>query len=168
MSVEFTFTNEYRSSQTDEIIDYLNGPRLWVPKVHYPDYFDWLGKVHVELKAEVKRAMVALDHGQVCGVIIYQEHKNQKGVLELKNLTVRPDLRGRYIASFLLRNTEIEGGDEFGADSVICDAKASNFSIGSFLLKQGYQALGQVDLYKLKTGDDIIYNKKLRSYILHV
>ena len=168
MGVEFTFTNEYRPTQTDEIVDYLRGPRLWIARTHYPDHFDWLDKAHTELKTEAKRAMIALDHGQVCGVIIYQEHKTQKGVLELKNLTVRPDLRGRYIASFLLRNTEIEGGDEFGADSVICDAKASNFSIGSFLLKQGYRALGQVDLYNLKAGDDIIYNKKLRSHILRV
>lgn len=168
MSVEFSFTNEYQPRQIDEIVNYLGGPRLWVPKIHYPDYFDWLQKVHAELKGGGKRAMIALDHGQVCGVVIYQEHKTQKGVLELKNLTVRPDLKGRYIASFLLRNAEIEGGEEFKSGSVVCDAKVSNTPIRFFLLKHGYQILGQIDLYNLKAGDDLVYNKKLGPRLFHV
>lgn len=168
MSVEFTFTNEYRPGQIDEIVNYLGGPRLWVPKIHYPDYFDWLDKVHKELKKEAKRALIVLDHSEVAGVIIYQEHKSLKGVLELKNLTVRPDLKGRYIASFLLRNAEIEGGNELKTTQVTCDAKASNLAIKAFLVKHGYKALGQTDLYGLQAGEDIIYQKKLRPKILRV
>ncbi len=159
------FTNEYSVSRLDEIVNYLMGPRLWIPHGDYPDFLDWTNQTHQELKKENKRAMIAFQNNEIVGVTIYQRHKNHPDALEIKNLTVRPDKRGRYIASFLLRNSEIEGAKDFESKRVICDAKAKNFAIKSFLLKNHYQVLAKDDLYRKNGGEDLIYQKAIPEHI---
>lgn len=159
--MDFSFTNEYGLGKVDEIVAYLLGPRLWIPRVDYPDYFDWAQKVHKELKGEKKRAIIALDHKELVGVMVYQRHRKYADCLELKNLTVRPDLRGRYIASFLLRNAEVEGSKEYKVNKIICDTKAANLAVRFFLEKHNYKATAKIDLYRLKGGDDIVFTKRL-------
>ena len=159
--MDFRFTNEYNSSRLDEIVDYLRGPRLWIPCNDYPDFNEWLQKVHNELRTETKRAVIALSQNQIAGVVIYQRHKNIADTIELKNLTIRPDQRGRYIASFLIRNAEIEGLRDFGLTRMLCDSKANNWAIRLFLLRHHYSIVTEEDLYKLGTGKDIIYQKDL-------
>lgn len=160
-TVHFTFTNDYAPARLDEIVEYLLGPRLWIPQTDYPDFFDWADRAHRELKREAKRAMLALSGKEIVGITIYQRHKRYRDALEIKNLTVRPDQRGRHIASFLIRNTEIEGGKEFGVSYVLCDAKANNFAVRNFLLKHRYQPLERTDLYNISAGDDLVYRKNL-------
>lgn len=157
--MEFIFTTEQTWKRADEIIDYLRGPRLWIPRVDYPDFDEWAEKVHAQLRSESKRAVVAVSGGCVVGAAVYQPHRSEAGVLEIKNLTVRPDARGRHVASFLLRNAEVEGLRDFGSRSVVVDAKARNFAIGAFLLRNGYAALGARDLYGLGAGADVVYRK---------
>lgn len=163
--MEFKFTNEYPLHRVDEIISYLTGPRLWIPQNDYPDFFDWAQKAHRELKKELKRATIALCNNDVVGVVVYQKDKIIKDALEIKNITVRPDKRGRYIASFLLRNTEIEGVDEFKSSSIICDAKARNLEMMYFLQKHGYRITGKNDLYQLNTGQDLVYKKDVNALL---
>lgn len=162
--MNFKFTNQYSVSRLDEIVSYLLGPRLWIPQDDYPDFLDWAHRTHKELKKENKRALIALSNNDIVGVTIYQKHKKHKDCLEIKNLTVRPDQRGRYIASFLLRNTEIEGSREFGLRSVLCDAKAKNLSVRHFLFKHKYRILDKDDLYGLGAGDDLVYKKDLQLF----
>lgn len=157
----FQFTNEYAVSRLDEIVSYLMGPRLWIPHGDYPDFLDWADRVHKDLKKENKRAMIAFQNNEMVGVTIYQRHKTYADALEIKNLTVRPDKRGRYIASFLLRNSEIEGAKDFGSTRILCDAKAKNFAIKSFLMKNHYQVLAKDDLYRKNGGEDLIYMKQI-------
>ena len=159
--MDFRFTNEYPVSRIDEIVSYLLGPRLWIAQTDYPDFSDWAEKAHAQLLSEKKRALVALERNNIIGVVVYQKHKKHADALEMKNLTVRPDRRGRYIASFLMRNAEIEGGREFKAKYAIGDAKASNTSMRMFLLRNGYRVLAKDDLYKLGAGEDLIYKKTL-------
>ena len=159
--MDVRFTNEYSVARLDEITAYLMGPRLWIPHGDYPDFTDWAQKVYTELKNDTKRALLALQHGVIVGATIYQRHKKYSDAVEIKNLTVRPDMQGRYIASFLLRNTEIEGAREFASRAVYCDAKAHNRAIRSFLFKHHYRALGKEDLYTLGAGDDVLYRKVL-------
>lgn len=157
--MDFKFTNEYPASRLDEIVSYLSGPRLWIPQTDYPDFFDWAEKVHKELKADSKRVVVAFSGCDIVGVTVYQRHKKFRDALEIKNLTVRPDMRGRYIASFLMRNTEIEGCNEFNSKYILCDAKANNYPVRLFLLKHQYKIVRREDLYGLKSGEDIVYRK---------
>lgn len=160
--MEVTFTTERTWARADEIVDYLRGPRLWIPQADYPDFDDWASKVHVQLKSEEKRAVVAFVAGRVAGAIIYQRHRKQADALEIKNVTVRPDVQGRYFASFLLRNAEVEGARDFKVRSVVVDAKARNMGIRQFLIKNGYLPVGIEDLYGLGVGADVVYTKRLR------
>lgn len=164
--MDFRFTTDYLLSQIDEIVAYLLGPRLWIPQTDYPDFLDWAQKAHQELRREKKRAIVALSYNQIVGAVIYQRHRQYREALELKNLTVRPDQRGRYIASFLLRSAEVEGVKEFESTYALCDAKAHNFAIRMFLLGQRYLTITQADLYHHGAGDDIVYRKDLHKLLV--
>lgn len=159
--MEFQFTTEQTLSRTDEVVDYLRGPRLWVPRVDYPDFDTWLVKVHRQLKSESKRAILALRQGQLVGVVLYQPHTELRDVLEIKNISILPDARGRYVASFLLRNAEIEGQKDFGSSMAVVDAKARNSVLRAFLARGGYHPLCQRDLYALGAGEDILYSRCL-------
>ena len=163
--MDFRFTSEYPVSRLDEIVSYLLGPRLWIPHTDYPDFSEWAQKTHQELKKESKRALLALSQREIVGVAIYQRHKKLKETLEVKNLTVRPDQRGRYIASFLMRNAEIEGARDFKSEQVLCDAKASNFAVQSFLIRHRYSILDRADLYQRGAGEDLVYQKKLQPFL---
>jgi ribosomal protein S18 acetylase RimI-like enzyme len=160
--VEFTFTSD-EGKRADEIVDYLRGPRLWIPKLDYPDFDRWAEAVHAQLKTEAKRAMVALASGVVVGAVIYQRHRTVKHALEIKNLTVRPDMRGRFIASFLLRNAEIEGSADYGVHEALVDAKARNAGIRAHLVRHGYRVRAVQDLYGLGAGDDVVYGKPIST-----
>jgi len=157
--MDYRFTNEYPASKLDEVVNFILGPRLWIPNTDYPDFLDWADKSYKELHKESKRALIAISSGNIVGVSIYQKHKTYSDALEIKNLTVRPEFRGRYLASFLLRNTEIEGSKEFKSKIILCDAKSVNYAIKLFLLKHRYKIAGREDLYNLGGGKDLIYKK---------
>ncbi len=162
--MDIRFTNSLPASRLDETVAYLQGPRLWMPRDHYPDYDDWLHRVHGELRSERKRAIVAIDNGEIVGAVVYQRHKQDAEALELKNLTVRPDKRGRHLASFLARNMEIEGVRDFpGVRRVLCDAKRGNLPIRLFFLRHRYVIAGAADLYGLGAGEDLVFEKPLAS-----
>ncbi len=159
--MEYTFTNRFKESRLDEIVDSLRGPRLWTPIRHYPDYREWVNTVHTDLKKELKRAMIVLNRNKVIGTLIYQKHKKIPKALELKNLSLSPDERGRYLASFLTRNAEIEGQREFKSTMVVCDTKMRNIDVRFFLIKHHYTPFLVTDLYGLHSGDDIVFSKNL-------
>lgn len=159
--MEYQFTNEYPPTKVDEIIALIAGPRLWIPSTDYPDFMNWAERAHGELKQNSKRALLALSGSDVIGALIYQRHKSLTDTLELKNLTVRPDARGRYIASFLMRNAEREGASEFHTQTIVCDAKTHNTAMHFFLARHHYRAVHQTDLYGLASGTDTVYLKSL-------
>lgn len=159
--MDFHFTNELHASRLDEAVAFLRGPRLWVSTVDYPDFDAWADRTHAELRSGAKRAMIGVSQGDVVGMLVYQRHKRMQDTLELKNLTVRPDQRGRYLASFLLRNAELEGVRSYGCRTVVADAKTRNAGIHFFMLRHRYRVAGHADLYGLGAGNDVIYRKQL-------
>lgn len=163
--MDFRFTTEYPLSRLDEIVAYLLGPRLWIPQTDYPDFEEWVEKVYREIREETKRAVIALSQNQIIGAAIYQCHKQFPKTLELKNLTIRPDQRGRYIASFLIRNTEVEGLREFKVTKILCDTKTTNLEMRFFLLKHHYRVIEETNLYHLDAGNDLIFCKDLHPLL---
>lgn len=159
--MEFVLTTEQTITKADELVDHLRRPRLWVPGTDYPDYGAWLERVHRQLKDESKRAILALVRGCVIGAVLYQRHKTAPWALELKNVSVAPDLRGRHVASFLLRNAEIEGRADYGSMCAVVDTKASNSAMRRFLSRNGYRASITTDLYGLGAGEDVLYAKRI-------
>lgn len=157
--MDFRFTSDLPPSRIDEVVDLMLQPRLWVPNTDYPDLVDWSQKVALQLASGEKRIIAGIEGRTVKAVVVYQQHSS--GGIELKNLSVEPSIRGRHVASFLIRNAEVEGQVAFGATSVVCDAKASNHSVRCFLIANGYRVADRRDLYGLGAGDDFVYRKSL-------
>lgn len=153
---DFAFT----STLSSKVIDFLAGPRLWVPRSSYPDFMDWLDKVSIEIRNRTKRGIVCYYDRKMVGAAIYQKHKTWPQFLELKNITISPEVSRRFIASFLVRNIEAEARGHFS--HVICDAKKDNANIRQFLTSNKYQIVGNVDLYGLRAGPDTVYLKELK------
>lgn len=142
-------------------VDFLSGPRLWIPKSDYPDFTDWLDKVRTELTHGSKHGIFCYLAGQLVGSVLYQRHKKTTQLLEIKNLTVDPRISRRFVASFLLRNAEVEGQKCFGSTAIICDAKKSNLAVNAFLVRNRYRAVGTIDIYGKSAGTDTVYMKDL-------
>lgn len=158
MNLSFTTDIDVRKT-----VEFLAGPRLWVSKSDYPDFMCWLDKVNVELDSGTKQGVFCYAGGSIVGAVIYQRHKTLPEFLELKNLTVLPEVGRRFVASFLLRNAEVEGRERFRTTHVYADAKKDNAQIHAFLLHNGYRVISTIDLYGLKSGADNVYTKELRS-----
>jgi len=163
--VEFRFTNEYSPSQREGVLDVLSRPRLWVPEADYPDYRQWLGKVESQLNENKKRAMVSYFGPAAVGAIVYQRHETMPNAIEIKNISVQPETRGRYVGSFLLRNVELEAtnNDFPECDELIVDTKVSNLDMITFLMRHHYTIAGIDNLYQLGTGHDAMLVKTVSS-----
>lgn len=157
--MDYRITNDVGTTRTDEIVSYLSRPRLWIPDSDYPDFAKWSERTHGQLKSDAKRAMVAIERGNIIGLVLYQKHRDLADTLEVKNISVHPGFRGRCLASVLLRNAEIEGSRDFRTRNVVVDAKASNAGIRFFLLRHRYLIQDTVDLYKLGSGQDLVFKK---------
>ncbi len=142
----------------------MRSPRLWIPtKIDYPDYDEWLLKVEAQIAAGEKRAMLARHNGKGVGAIVYGIHKAQPNSVDIRNVSIAPDSRGRYVGSFLLRNAEIEaiGIDFPDTESIFVDTKPANTEMLAFLGSHGYQQVAISDRYGLGTGPDVILEKSI-------
>lgn len=157
--MNYRVTAEDTIKRADEIVDYLRAPRLWVPQTDYPDFDRWLTKTYKQFKSEQKRALITISDRKIVGVVIYQTHHSYPHTLEIKNISISPSYTGRYLASFMLRNAELEGKRDFKTTSVHIDAKADNIAIRKYLNKNGYTALFATNLYGLDDHTDMIYYK---------
>ncbi len=162
--MDIRFTSQFPRSRLDEIVDTIIRPRLWVPQptLAYPDIEDWAQKVHAELLKEIKMAIIGLGaFNEIVGLVIFQHHKEIRDALEIKHLNVAPNMRQRYVASFLLRNAEVEGMRFFSqVTKVICDAKKDNFPVYKFLVKHHYIVVQKTQLYKYGE-EDMVFEKLL-------
>jgi len=161
---EFRITNEHSPSEVGNVIDVLRRPRIWIPtQVDYPDHQVWLDKTEAQIASGKKRAFLAYNGIEPIGSVVYQRHEQQPDVLEIRSISVVPESNGRYVGSFILRNTEIEGAanDFPGVDTVMVDTKVSNTEMIDFLLKHGYVVVEITDLYQQGAGLDAVLTKTL-------
>ena len=131
-------------------IDVLRKPRLWIPtEKDYPSHGTWLEKVEAELQQGKKRAMIGFFGKVPVGAVIYQRHPEQYDTLEIRNISISPEVGNRYIGSFLLRNSEIEAAaqDFPGVSQSMVDTKVANRTMLSFLEGHGYALRDSADLY---------------------
>ena len=59
----------------------------------YPNYLDWVEKCKRELELGYKKAFVCRKKGEIVGNLIFQKHKEDSSVLEMKNGRVDERLR---------------------------------------------------------------------------
>jgi N-acetylglutamate synthase-like GNAT family acetyltransferase len=162
---EFRFTNEHKASEVGNVISVLRRPRLWIPtETDYPGHSTWLEKVEDQIQTGKKRAMLAYIAGKPVGAVVYQRHEQSPNVVEVRNISVSPDSTHRGIASFLLRNTEIEAVsvDFPGTDTIMVDTKITNPEMIQFLETRRYELAGIADLYETGTPD-AVFTKPLAA-----
>src|SRR3989344_7212594 len=71
--------------------------------LNYPDYDNWLEQCYEELCLGTKKAFVCKLEGIIIGNLIFQRHKREPTILELKNGRVDSQYRRRNIIGRLLR-----------------------------------------------------------------
>ncbi|MFA5382349.1 MAG: GNAT family N-acetyltransferase, partial [Candidatus Micrarchaeia archaeon] len=100
----------------------------------YPDYELWLEKCKRELELGYKQgAYITNSEGVILGSLIFQKHKQDSSILELKNLRVHPVFEGNKIGTKLIQTVE-EFAKEQGFKRIQGDAHSSNPVI-DFMIK---------------------------------
>lgn len=161
---EFRFNNDHNSAEVSDIIDVLRQPRLWIPTERdYPNHASWLDKTEALITSGKKRVMAAYMGQDAIGAVVYQRSDDQPISLEIRNISVSTDARGRYVGAFLLRNTEIEAvqNDFPDIEEFVVDTKVSNIEMIAFLKSQGYTVKEIKDIYGLNTGLDVVLSKSV-------
>lgn len=100
----------------------------------YPDYLIWVEKCFRELQIGEKKAVAYRVNGKIVANLVFQRHKEDGRLLELKNGRVDEAYMGRGIFAELLRETESYARDN-GFLRIICDTHDENVT-------QVFQALG--------------------------
>jgi ribosomal protein S18 acetylase RimI-like enzyme len=163
---EFRFNNDHTSAGVADIVDVLRQPRLWIPtEQDYPNHKNWLEKTEDLIISGKKRAMAAYMGHEAVGTVIYQRDPKNAQSLEIRNISVSDDTRGRHVGSFLLRNAEIEAArnDFPGIEEYIVDTKITNLDMIAFLESEGYSIKGIADLYGLGAGLDAVMSKPVKQ-----
>ena len=163
---EFRFNNDHNSAEVADIVDVLRQPRLWIPtEKDYPNHGAWLDKTEDLIISGKKRAMAAYMGKDAVGTVIYQRDPKEPTLLEIRNISVSDDARGRYVGSFLLRNAEIEAAqnDFPGIEQYVVDTKTSNVEMIAFLESQGYSVQDITDLYGIGAGLDAVMSKPVKQ-----
>jgi hypothetical protein len=98
---DIRFSNEHSSAEVADVVDMLRQPRLWIPtEKDYPDHDVWLDKTEALIASGKKRAMAAYMGRDAIGTVIYQRSPEQPTTLEIRNISVSDDARGRYVGAF--------------------------------------------------------------------
>ncbi|MBT3865910.1 GNAT family N-acetyltransferase [Candidatus Woesearchaeota archaeon] len=112
----------------------------------YPGYFEWLKKCEGQLLSGDKEAVYMVDGQQVVGSIIFQRHREESSVLEIKNLRVDPRYARKGIGKALERRVDLFArSGEFRRIQV--DAHRDNFEVVNFFIGRGYNIDSEETLY---------------------
>ncbi len=142
-SFDFNFTSLQDTRQLRQLMDFIH-----LQDLGYPKYHDWVAKAESELLSGYKGAIIAYSSGHVVGDLIFQPHKGVSTLLEIKNLRVHPDLRGREFSRFMLRQLEVEANGRY--DALIGDIREDQKQLVAFSYGWGFSPIRTVPLY----GDD--------------
>lgn len=127
----------------------------------YPNYFDWLEKCKEELEAGYKKGFYARNSEQkIIGSIIFQPHKQEKQILEIKSMRVSPEYQRRRVGSILYNLVE-EYAYENRFGKIQVDAHADNSSIIQFFATKGFNIEAQESLYS-PSKMEVILSKTLK------
>lgn len=159
------FTDEMNPAQAARVMDVLRAPRLWIPTEQ--DYGDtthkaWLAKVEQELVDGNRYALHAQMGTQSIGAVIWRPRASEPNVLDIRNISIHPDVKGRYFGAFMLRNVEWLMLENYpDATRIEVDTKTTNADMLSFLARQGYEVTGINDLYD-SGRPDVLLRKTIK------
>lgn len=122
-------------------------------------YFPWIDEKCIpRVESGEYKTIISLSEGLVIGNLVYRYlNKNQ---IEIKNLRVRPEKRGRDIGHFMLTQMEKENSNF----SIKTDVTIKNLSMINFLIRNGYTITSEEKLY-LPYQNECILEKRPRTII---
>lgn len=142
-------------NEIQEVYDFIKSFPL-----SYPDYNLWVEKCRKELESGYKKGFYAKDFNMVIGSVIFQMHKQDKSILEIKNFRVLQEYANKGIGSGLYKLTE-EYAKKENFEKVQVDAHFDNNLTIKFLLNKGFLIIKKEALYTpLKL--EIILSKELK------
>ncbi len=136
--------------------------------LNYPNWDSWLEKMYYETLSGYKKPWIVETNSVTIGDIIFQDHKENAWLLEIKNIRIHPEARNEGCGYFLEK--KVEKVARKNNQSIICDLKSSQKDVYNFLLLRGYVQLGEKPLYDNHNPDTIMiktFNKKTESGILY-
>jgi len=125
----------------------------------YPGYLDWLEKCKRELELGCKKAFAYFAKDQIVANIIFQRHKKDPLVLELKNGRVDEGYSGRGVFRKLIDEVENYAKNE-GFKRIVGDCHIENVEVIQVLEKLGFRVESAEKLYE-KTRVESVLAKEL-------
>jgi ribosomal protein S18 acetylase RimI-like enzyme len=124
----------------------------------YPNYYSWIEKCKIELEKNQKKAFFVInDEDKIVGSVIFQRHKEEKQVLEIKNFRVDSNYERQEIGSLLEREV-VKYGKENEFEEIQIDSHKGE-PIIKFMKKRGYELKGEECLYDERI--EVILRKKI-------
>ena len=112
----------------------------------YPDYLAWVDKCFKELERGYKKAFAYKINDNIVGNIIFQKHKENPHVLEIKNCRVEPEYRRQHIFTELYNLVERYAKD-YGFKKIICDTHSDNTTFIRTMEGMGFKRKREETLY---------------------
>jgi len=136
-----------------KVCDYLMSLNL-----DYPDYNQWVEKCKRELISGYKKGFY-MGNQQISGVVIFQPHKEQKDILEIKNFSVSPKFEKKGLGSVLFDSLE-DYFREALFKRMIVDAHAENYKIINFFKHRGFKIIKKDSLYSASQIEIVLQKEK--------
>jgi hypothetical protein len=154
MGFDFSFRTVETRKDLSRLIDFLRRQDL-----NYPGYQNWVARTEAEIEIGWKTGVIALSNDLIAGDIIWQPHKELKGVREIKNMRIHPSIRGR----FLMKQAEAENREDKNYQVLMLDLREDHperAPLINMLMSMGYKKLCAVNLYDPSIRD-IVMTKKV-------
>ncbi len=126
----------------------------------YPDYQKWVDRCESELRSGYKKGYYVEKDLQIAGVVIFQPHKQDESVLEIKNFNVSSKYSELGIGSLLFDSLEdyFEKVPSFRKMQV--DTHEDNSKIIDFFKKRGFNIIKKEPLYEDSRIETILQKEK--------
>ena len=134
--------------EIEDIFQYINDLDL-----DYPNYKEWIQECKRELEIGYKKAFYSEKDLEINGVIIFQPHKKNKNILEIKTFWVSPQSRKQGIGLSLFNLIE-----EYATKNKfkIIQIDTHNNELINFLLKRNLEIVGKENLYSPPQEETIL------------
>ncbi len=126
----------------------------------YPQYDEWCRKAKREMELGYKKIIAIYSKDKsgnsfVIGELVFQQHKTDSSMIELKNLRVDRQYRNKKICTALLADVETYAREQ-GYKKIICDASSNSEDIVAVMTKRSYRIEAKESLYTAKRIDVIL------------
>ncbi len=111
----------------------------------YPGYHDWVDRTSPEFDSGYKGAVLTHFHNELVAAVVYQPDKLISNFIEIKSARVHPEMRGRDVVPFSLKQLEVKVRDQYVG--FVGDVRAENRQTLSYTSQWGFVPIMSIPLY---------------------